>query len=103
MRSSRVQARAIHISIRITSPVPAAIADKKNDTGSTGDHHCGASAPRMSRNSEPSELWCMVESVTAAMASMMGSTLSPFGLNAHASAEKIAAAMAAYIRLREST
>ena len=36
----------------------------------------------MSRNSEPSELWCMVESVTAAMASMIGTGFSsPFGRN----------------------
>ncbi len=42
--------------------------DKKNETGSTGDHHCGASLSGMSRNNEPRELWCIVENVTAAMA-----------------------------------
>src|SRR5215831_4607386 len=87
----------------MTSPVPAAIEDKKNEIGITGDHHCGASASRMSRNSEPSELWCIVENVTAAMASMMGSAWPFFGLKAHARAEKIASARAAYRKLREST
>jgi Lipocalin-like domain len=71
-RSWRFQAFEIHISIRMTRPVPAAIDDRKNEIGITGDHHCGASVPGISRNNDPSELWCIVDSVTAAMASMIG-------------------------------
>src|SRR5580765_2733630 len=81
MRSRRSHALAIHISIRMTSAVPAAIDDRKKDTGITGDHHCGASLSGISRSREPSELWCMVEKVTAAIASMAGSNLLPLARN----------------------
>jgi len=36
----------------------------------TGDHHCGASLSGMSKTREPGELWCIVESVTAAIANI---------------------------------
>ena len=87
IRSCRFHAFAIHISIRMTRAVPAAIEDRKKEMGITGDHHCGASLSGISRNSEPSELWCMVESVTAAMASMMGSAFLPLARNDHARKE----------------
>src|SRR5262245_46286381 len=88
--------------MRITSAVPAAIDERKNEIGSSGDHHCGASLSGISRNNDPNELWCMVESVTAAIASMTGSVCPRFGWNTHASVAKIAAATAVYTRLRES-
>src|SRR5438270_1052867 len=87
IRSCLFQAFAIHISIRITTAMPAAMDDKKKDTGITGDHHCEVSWSGMSRNNEPSELWCMVERVTAAMASMMGSGFLSVLLNAQARQE----------------
>ena len=61
-----------------------------------GDHQAASSLSGMSRNSDPSELWCMVERVTAAMASMMGTGFSP-GLVRKATArmEKTTAAAAA--------
>ena len=71
--SGRRHPFAIHMSIRMTSAVPATIEDRKKETGITGDHHCGASMFGISRYSEPSELWCMVDRVTAAIASMIGS------------------------------
>ena len=55
-----------------TSAVPAAIDDRKKLIGMTGDHHCGASMFGISKYKEPSELWCMVDNVTAAMASITG-------------------------------
>jgi hypothetical protein len=86
----------------MTRAVPAAIEDKKKEMGITGDHHCGPSLSGMSKNKEPRELWCIVESVTAAIASMMGSAFLPFARKAQAMKEKMAAVNAAYIRLRES-
>ena len=56
VRSGRLHALAIHISMRITSPVPAAIEERRNEMGSTGDHHCVASLSGISRNSDPREL-----------------------------------------------
>jgi hypothetical protein len=44
------------MSMRMTSAVPAAIDDRKKETGITGDHHCGASMFGISRYREPSEL-----------------------------------------------
>src|SRR4051812_44773889 len=82
--SVRFHALAIHTSIMTNRPVPAAIEERKKDTGITGDHHCGPTLSGMSRKREPSELWCIVESVTAAMASMMGSDFLPFARKAHA-------------------
>src|SRR5215831_5806196 len=95
MRSCRFHALAIHISTKTTNPVPAAIEDKKKETGITGDHHCGPSLSGIRRNSEPSELWCIVESVTAAMASMIGSDFMPLARKAQARKEKTAALKAA--------
>src|SRR5882762_2148659 len=93
MRSARPQAFAIHISTRMTREMPAAMDERKNQTGITGDHQAGSSLSGMSRNSEPSELWCMVERVTAAIASMIGTGSSPgFGRNAQASMPKTAKA-----------
>ena len=89
--SGRRHPFAIHISTRITSAVPAAIDDRKKETGITGDHHCGASMFGISRYSEPSELWCMVDSVTAAIASMIGSALSSRARKIQARAPKITA------------
>src|SRR5262249_61658467 len=57
------------------SALPATIEDRKKETGITGDHHCRSTMFGMSRKSEPSELWCIVDSVTAAIASMIGSKL----------------------------
>src|SRR5579864_2038765 len=94
-RSCRFHAFAIHISIRITRAVPAAIEDRKKETGIVGDHHCGATLSGISKNNEPSELWCMVERVTAAIASMMGSGFLSLARNAHASNENITAVNAA--------
>ena len=74
--SGRRHPFAIHMSIRITSAVPATIDERKKDTGITGDHHCEASMFGISRYSEPSELWCIVDNVTAAIASMIGSACS---------------------------
>ena len=54
--SGRRQPFAIHMSIRMTSALPATIEDRKNETGITGDHHCEASMFGISRYSEPSEL-----------------------------------------------
>ena len=73
MWSGRCHPFAIHMSIRMTRAVPATIEDRKKETGITGDHHCGASMFGISRYSEPSELWCIVDRVTAAMASRIGS------------------------------
>jgi hypothetical protein len=72
----------------MTRAVPAAIDDRKNETGITGDHHCGASLVGISRKSEPSELWCIVERVTAAIASMMGSGFLPLARNSQAIKQK---------------
>src|ERR1700741_1100720 len=102
MRSCRLHPFAIHISIRIIREVPAAIADKKNETGITGDHHCGASLSGISRNNDPRELWCIVDSVTAAMASMMGSAFLSLARKAHARKENRTAVNAAYASWRES-
>ena len=89
--SGRRHPFAIHMSIRITSAVPAAIDDRKNETGITGDHHCGASMFGISKYSEPSELWCMVDSVTAAIASMIGSAFWSRARNIQARVPKITA------------
>src|ERR1700752_1261315 len=102
MRSGRLHPFAIHISIRIISDVPAAIADRKKEMGITGDHHCGASLSGISRNNDPRELWCIVESVTAAMASMMGSAFLSRARKAHARRENRMAVNAAYSNWRES-
>src|SRR5262252_5094416 len=102
VRSGRFQPFAIHISTRMISAVPAAIDDKKNEIGITGDHHCGASLSGMSRNKEPSELWCIVESVTAAIASMMGSAFLSRARNNQAIVENTIAVTAAYTSFRES-
>jgi len=83
------------MSIRMTSAVPAAIDDRKNETGITGDHHCGASMFGISRYREPSELWCMVDRVTAAIASMIGSACWSRARNIQARAPKITAVAAA--------
>jgi hypothetical protein len=45
----------------------------------------------ISRYREPSELWCMVDSVTAAIASMIGSALLSRARNIQARAPKITA------------
>ena len=45
----------------------------------------------ISRYREPSELWCMVDSVTAAIASMIGSAVSSRARNIQARVPKIAA------------
>ena len=102
IRSGRCQAFAIHISTRITTAVPAAIEERKNETGITGDHHCGASLSGISRNSEPSELWCMVDSVTAAIASRIGSGFSSRARKTHASDRKTTAAARRRPTLRDS-
>src|ERR1700746_950821 len=88
VRSCRFHALAIHISTTMTRAVPAAIEEKKKEMGITGDHHCGASLSGINRNNEPRELWCMVESVTAAMASMMGSAFFPWARKDQARKEK---------------
>src|SRR4029453_306998 len=93
---------AIHISTRITRAVPAAIEERKKETGITGDHHCGATMFGMSRNREPSELWCIVDSVTAAMARMIGSNAFSRGRKAQATHAKTTAASAANTALRDS-
>ena len=93
--SERFQAFAIHSSTRMTRAVPAAIEDKKKETGITGDHHCEPSLSGISKNKEPRELWCMVDSVTAAMANMMGSDFFPFARKTKAMKENMAAARAA--------
>ncbi len=49
----------------------------------------------MRRKSEPSELWCIVESVTAAIASMIGSPRCPAARKRNASVPKTTAAPAA--------
>src|SRR4051794_21630177 len=69
----RFHAFAIQASITMIRPVPAAIEDRKKYTGIAGDHHCAASLVGISRKREPRELWCIVESVTAAIANMIGS------------------------------
>src|SRR5579862_9335445 len=102
VRSCRFHALAIHISTTMTKAVPAAIEERKKEMGITGDHHCGASLSGISRNKEPRELWCMVESVTAAMASMIGSAFFSLARNDQARKEKSSAARAAQTRLRES-
>src|ERR1700741_428772 len=102
MRSCRLHPFAIHISIRIIRDVPAAIADKKKEMGITGDHHCEASLSGISRNKDPRELWCMVESVTAATASMMGSAFLSLARKAHARKENRTALNSAYTNWRES-
>jgi hypothetical protein len=58
--------------------------DKKKEMGMTGDHHCEPSLSGINRNSEPRELWCIVDRVTAAMASMTGSDFLPRALKAQA-------------------
>src|SRR5262245_7995408 len=88
IRRVRCHALAIHISTRITSAVPEAIEDRKNDTGRTGDHHWAPSLSGIRRNSEPSELWCIVDRVTAAMASITGSYSLPRGRKTQARTEK---------------
>ncbi len=75
--------------------MPAATDDRKNETGITGDHHCAASMFGINRYSEPSELWCMVDSVTAAIASMIGSALWSRARKIQARVPKIAAVAAA--------
>src|SRR3954454_14379925 len=102
IRSVRCHALAIHISTRITNAVPDATEDRKNETGRTGDHHWAPSLSGISRNSEPSELWCMVERVTAAIASITGSYSFPRGRKTQASPEKTTAAAAVMARLRDS-
>ena len=79
------------MSIRMTSADPATIEDRKNEMGMTGDHHCEASMFGMSRYREPSELWCIVDSVTAAIASMIGSALWSRARKIQARVPKIAA------------
>ena len=79
----------------MTRPRPAAIEDRKNETGNTGDHHCGASEPGIRRNSDPSELWCIVEKVTAAIASMIGSPFLPASRKLQARTPKMIAVRAA--------
>ena len=59
------------------SAVPAATAERKKSIGSIGDHHSALSLSGMSRKMEPSELWCIVESTTAAIASITGIGFSP--------------------------
>ena len=71
--------------------MPAAIDDRKKETGITGDHHCGASMFGISRYSEPSELWCMVDNVTAAIANMIGSAFWSRARKIQARAPKITA------------
>src|SRR6516162_6211341 len=93
---------AIHISIRMIRDVPATIDDKKNETGITGDHHWGASLSGISRNKDPRELWCIVDSVTAAIASMIGSAFFCRARNNQAITVKTSAASAAYAKFRES-
>ena len=96
MCSGRCHPFAIHMSIRMTRAVPATIEDRKKETGITGDHHCGASMFGISRYSEPSELWCMVDRVTAAMASRIGSNVFPSRCrNTQASVPKTTAVPAA--------
>ena len=63
--------------------------------GITSDHHCEASMFGISRYSEPSELWCIVDSVTAAIASMIGSKPLSLARNSQASVPKITAVTAA--------
>src|SRR4029450_1318312 len=102
MSSGRRQPFAIHISMRITSAVPAAIADRKKETGITGDHHWGASMLGINKYREPSELWCIVDSVTAAIASMIGSAFWSRARKTQARAPKTTAVARAYRRLRDS-
>ena len=83
------------MSIRMTRAVPATIEDRKKETGITGDHHCGASMFGISRYSEPRELWCIVDRVTAAMASRIGSNDFSRSRNSQASVPKITAVTAA--------
>src|SRR3954471_12615578 len=102
MRIDLAQAFAIHISTRMTRAMPAAMDERKNQTGMIGDHQAGSSLSGMRRNSEPSELWCMVESVTAAMASMIGTGFSPAaGRNAQARKAKTAKARPVRPRSRD--
>src|SRR5580765_6252696 len=89
------------MSMRITSAVPAAIDERKKEMGITGDHHCGASMFGISRYKDPSELWCIVDSVTAAMASMIGSAFGSRARKIHARLPKITAVAPAYARLRD--
>ena len=69
--------------------MPATIDDRKNEIGITGDHHCEASLFGISRYSDPSELWCIVDSVTAAMASRIGSSVFSRARKSQARAPKI--------------
>src|SRR5262249_60728736 len=87
---------------KMTRDPPAAIDDKKKETGMTGDHHCGASLSGMSKKREPSELWCIVESVTAAIANIIGSAFLSLARNAQARRENTTAAAAVYFRSRDS-
>jgi hypothetical protein len=66
--------------------------ERKKAMGITGDHHCAASMFGIRRYSEPSELWCIVESVTAAMARRIGSSRRR---NTHATTPKMTAVRAA--------
>src|SRR5215475_8878654 len=93
--SGRFQPFEIHMAIRMTNAEPATIEDRKKWIGINGDHHCGSTMFGISRKSEPSELWCMVDSVTAAMASMIGSGLSVRARKIQAIAPKTIAVTAA--------
>src|SRR6187401_3311736 len=91
IRTRRFQAFAAHMAHRITSDKPAVMADKRNHTGRIGDHQAVSSLSGINRYSDPSELWCIVESVTAAIASMTGPWSTPGrGRNVHASAVNVA-------------
>src|SRR5215467_3742635 len=83
---------AIHMAITMTSAAPATTEDRKKLMGMTADHHCDASVSGIRRYREPSELWCIVDNVTAAMASRIGSkTVLGRPRNNHASVPKISA------------
>src|SRR6516225_12315363 len=94
MRTGRLHAFAIHNSMRMIRAVPAAMEETKNKTGSNGDHHWPASSWGINRNNEPNELWCIVESVTAAMASIIGSAFLSRSRKIQARKENKAAASA---------
>src|SRR5689334_24446002 len=102
MGSGRCQPLAIQNAMRITSADPATIEDRKKYTGRTGVHHCGASMFGISRYSDPNELWCIVDSVTAAIASRMGSNaVLGRSRKIHAMVPKIRSVTAAYTGLRD--
>src|SRR5512132_2793665 len=90
----RRQPFEIHIWMRMMRAVPATTEERKNEIGRIGDHHCGSTMLGIRRKSDPSELWCIVDSVTAAMASMMGSGLSSRARKIHAIAPNTTAAIA---------